>query len=72
MLRKFIKNGYCRVEIRAQIVHLIEYDDKGNISKRHSESKWMEVFTEEYIKIREEFPYFTVGIIFYALKSAPL
>ena len=43
---KFIKNNYDRIEIRAKIECLNEYDTERNFVKRHQYSKFMEVIDE--------------------------
>ena len=48
ILLKYIKNGYDRVEFRALIVRLKEYDAEGNMVKEHDEKVYMEAFDEMY------------------------
>lgn len=42
-MRKYIKNGYDRVEFRTLLVRLKEYDADGNLVKEHEEKKFMEL-----------------------------
>ena len=44
VLLKYIKNGYERMEFRAILSQLNEYDDKGNFIKTHDEGLYMKAF----------------------------
>lgn len=44
VLRKFYKNGYNRIEFRALLWGLSEYDSNGNLIKAHDESSYCRVF----------------------------
>ena len=68
MLLKFIRNGYDRIEFRAFLAKLSEYDAEGNLVKEHDEKVFMEAFDEVYEEVRKEHPEFTAGFIFFGLK----
>lgn len=40
IFEKFLKNQYDRLEWRALIVKLFEYDEKGNLIATHDEKKF--------------------------------
>lgn len=44
MLLKYIKNGYDRVEFRALLSRLTEYDEQGKKVKEHDEGMYMQAF----------------------------
>lgn len=48
VLLKYIKCGYDRVEFRALLCQLTEYDEKGNFVKVHDEETYMKAFDEMY------------------------
>jgi len=48
ILLKYIKNGYDRVEFRALLSQLTEYDQLGNKVKVHDEKMYMDAFDEVY------------------------
>ena len=68
ILLKYIRNGYSRVEFRALLCQLTEYDEKGNFVKLHDEGVFMQSFDEVYFEVQKEHPYFTSGFIFFGLK----
>ena len=43
VFQKFINNNYDRIEVRAVIQHLNEYDAKGNLVKKHDYKKYVEI-----------------------------
>ena len=43
---KFINNSYERIELRAKIEKLNEYDAKGNFVKQHDYQKYIEIVDE--------------------------
>ena len=69
ILRKFIKNGYQRVEFRAELVKLSEYNCKGHFVGKLNEEEYARYFDEAAKKVEEEHPDFSVGIIFGIRKS---
>lgn len=69
MLLKFIANGYYRVEFRAYLTKLIEYDEFGNLKKKHDESSYINAFEEVFEKVKESYSFLSVGFIFVGLKS---
>jgi hypothetical protein len=71
VLRKFIKNGYHRVEFRAELVKLSLYDENGKFICKLHEKEYAEIFDEAYAEIERENPEFSVGFIFYLMKSHP-
>ena len=44
ILLKYIKNGYDRVEFRALLTKLNEYDENGKFIKEHDEKMYMDAF----------------------------
>lgn len=68
VLRKFVRNGYTRVEFRALLNCLTEYDETGAIVKTHEEKKYMDVFDEAFEIVKAEFPSLSAGFIFFGLK----
>ena len=68
VLLKYIKNGYERVEFRALLAKLNEYDEKGNHVKEHDEKMYMDAFDEVYDEVRKENPNFTAAFVFFGLK----
>lgn len=66
---KYIKNGYERVEFRALLCQLSEYDDKGNFVKIHDEGMYMKAFDEVYEEVIKENPTFSAAFIFFGLKA---
>jgi hypothetical protein len=51
VLLKYIKNGYDRIEFRALLCQMNEYDDKGNFVKTHDEGMYMTAFDEVYEEV---------------------
>ena len=45
-----------------------EYDEKGNVVSAHPEKKFMEVFDQAYEEVKNDYPFLTVGFIFFGLK----
>lgn len=68
LLLKYINNGYERIEFRAFLSTLNEYDSEGNLVKTHPQSKFTEAFDEVYDEVTKEHPGFTVGFVFFGLK----
>jgi len=68
MLLKYIRNGYDRIEFRAFLAQLKEYDQEGNIVKDHDEKMFMDAFDEVYNEVRKENPTFSAGFVFFGLK----
>ncbi len=66
---KFINNNYDRIELRAKIENLNEYDEKGNFVKQHDFKKYVEVIDEVLKEVQKSYPNFTVGFIFAGLKA---
>lgn len=66
---KFINNNYDRIELRAHIENLLEYDAKGNFVKKHDYKKWIDVVDEVLKEVQKDHPHFTVGFIFAGLKA---
>jgi adenosine deaminase len=71
IFKKFIDNGYQRVEFRAELVKLSEYDENGKFLRKISESEYPEYFEKAAKQVEEQFPDFSVGIIFGVRKSLP-
>jgi len=69
VLHKYIRNGYERIEFRALLCQLIEYDDKGNFVKKHEEGMFMQAFDEVYFEVVKEHPHFSAAFIFFGLKA---
>jgi hypothetical protein len=53
LLLKYIANGYERIEFRAYLSTINEYDAEGNFIKNHSEEKFLEAFDEVYNEVRQ-------------------
>lgn len=70
-LLKFIKNGYDRIEFRALLTKLKEYDAEGNFVKEHDEKMYLDAFDEVYNEVIKDHPNFSVGFIFFGLKIFP-
>jgi hypothetical protein len=68
MLLKYIKNGYDRIEFRAFLARLKEYDNEGKVVKEHDEKMFMDAFDEVYAEVRKEHPHFSAGFVFFGLK----
>lgn len=69
VMNKFINNGYDRIELRATIGNLVEYDENGKLVKKHEYEKYIEVASEAIEEIQVEHPEFDVGFIFAGLKK---
>ncbi len=69
ILRKFYRNGYNRIEFRALIWELTEYDSDGNVVKTHDESSYCRVFDEAFAEVVKDHPDLSVGFIFFGLKA---
>lgn len=69
ILKKFIDNGYQRVEFRSLLVKLKDYDKDGNFIGKMPDSAFAHFFDEAAKKIEQEHPYFSVGFIFCIRKS---
>lgn len=69
VLRKFIKNGYQRVEFRAELLKLSLYDTQGKFICKMPENEYAVAFDEAFAEIEKESPDFSVGFIFYVRKS---
>lgn len=65
---KYIRNGYDRLEFRAFLAQLTEYDSHGNLLKTHSEEAFLRAVDEVYEEVRRDHPNFTVGFVFFGLK----
>ncbi len=48
ILRKYIKNGYDRVEFRALLIRLKEYDKEGNFISEHDDKAFADTFDAVY------------------------
>lgn len=53
VLRKYVKNGYNRIEFRALLINLKEYDQNGTLTKIHDKKIFMTAFDEVYDKFRK-------------------
>ena len=62
-----MKNQYDRLEWRALLVKLYEYDDNGKLIETHNEKKFTEAIDEVYNDLKKEYPDFTLGVIFFGL-----
>jgi len=51
ILKKFIKNGYQRVEFRAELVRLSVYDEKGQFIGKETENGFATAFDEAFEQI---------------------
>ena len=71
-MRKFIRNGYDRMEFRISRMNLVEYDEEGYVVKEHGQRKFMETVDEAYERVRKDHPDFSLGVIFVGLKFRPL
>jgi hypothetical protein len=49
------------------LVGLKEYDKEGKLVKEHDESSFTQCFEQVYEEVRKEYPYLTVGFIFFGL-----
>lgn len=67
IFEKYLKNQYDRLEWRALLVKLYEYDEKGNLIKTHDERKFTEAIDEVYNDLKKEYPDFTLGVVFFGL-----
>lgn len=61
-------NGYDRIEFRALLSQLNEYDAEGNLVKTHEERKYIETFDEAFEEAKKECPTLTAGVIWFGLK----
>ena len=43
---KYLKNGYDRLQFRSMLSGLTEYDEQGNVVKKHPERKFIEIIDE--------------------------
>lgn len=68
VLLKYIRNGYDRIEFRAFLATLKEYDPNGKFIKEHDEKMYMDAFDEVYEEVRKDHPEFTAGFVFFGLK----
>lgn len=68
ILRKYIFNGYQRIEFRALLVGLKEYSPEGKLVAQHDERSFASSFEKVYDKLKLEHPTLTVGFIFFGLK----
>jgi hypothetical protein len=69
VLRKFIRNGYQRVEFRAELARLSLYDPKGKFVCKLPEKEFAVAFDEAFAEIEKEEAQFSVGFIFVLRKS---
>lgn len=69
MLRKYYRNGYDRIEFRALLWSLAEYDNNGNLVKQHDESSYTRVFDSAFDEVVKDCPNLSVGFIFFGLKA---
>ena len=72
VLRKFIDNGYDRIEFRVFLIELMEYDEDGVFTGTRGDRSFADTFDRAYDRVRQEFPNLTVGFIFLGLKSLSL
>lgn len=68
VLLKYIKNGYDRIQFRALLAQLNQYDEDGNMIKVHDEKMFMQAFDEEFNQVKKEYPNFSAGFVFFGLK----
>ena len=69
ILRKFIQNGYDRIEFRALLTKLKDYDEKGGFVKEYDEEEYGKAFDEAFERVKKDHPTLTVGFIFFGLKA---
>ena len=65
---KFIKNGYDRIEFRSMTSQLTEYDAEGNVVQVHPEQMYLDVLDEVEAELKQKYPNFSIGVIFFGLK----
>jgi hypothetical protein len=68
VLIKYVHNGYHRIEFRALLSQLNEYDAEGNLVKTHDERKYIDTFDEAFEEAKKECPTLTAGVIWFGLK----
>ena len=72
VLRKFIYNGYDRIEFRVFLIELKEYDKDGVFTGTSGDQSFADAFDRAYDRVKQDFPNLTVGFIFLGLKSLSL
>jgi hypothetical protein len=70
VLRKFIANGYSRVEFRTELIRLSRYDQEGNFVEKLPYAAFTHLLDETFNEIAKEYPAFSVGFIFCLKKSS--
>jgi len=68
VLRKYIANGYDRIEFRALLTPLKHYDEAGNYLGELPDSSFANTFETAYERVRKDHPGLSVGFIFFGLR----